>query len=701
MISLDLLLSDRNRWGLWSPVGIAFGIVLYFSLFSEPALWWLAATPIALLGWGVARRWFFPKILFQIIVLIAAGFNAGQLQTMFVTAPMIQREIGPAPVTGRLMLAEKMPDGVRLTLANPEIDRLPPDRMPQAVRIRIKDVDYGSLPPAGARITLMAQLAPFSEPVMPDAFDFRRYSFFKGLGGTGWARLSEKHGIEVVEQNQPLNYWDRVEVLFERARRVITAEVYRVLSGDGQGDSAAMVASLLNGQQSSISKEVIQNMRISGLAHILSISGLHVSMMGLLIYYPLRALLAMIPFLALRFPIKKWAAAGAITATMTYVMLVGAEAPTLRSALATGLIMFAILVDRRTQSMRLLSLCASLVLLVQPYGLMGPSFQMSFAAVLAMVAYYEKDLDQSLAKSSWLDLPAWLHFFRQHAGAIIMTSLLATAATTPFTIYHFQNFSIYGVVANMLGVPVTSLIIMPCLLMTYLMMPFGLAAPFITAAGWGTECLMAISRTVGAWPLAQIHVPAMPDWALLLIMMGLLWLCLMRHRLRYMGCVLILLGALYPLVTSQPSLLVLDDGRQWAARLADGRWAVADLDRESFAVTQWRQRLGFPEMVEATSAPTDSGLVCDVSGCIYKKSGRLVALPNTPLVLPEDCRMANVVISPAMIRNCAAPHVIDDHALWQGGAHEVTIADDGGIGIASVRPRRALRPWSPGWRGQE
>ena len=270
----------------------------------------------------------------------------------------------------------------------------------------------------------------------------------------------------------------------------MTLRVYDRLKNS---DEAAMTAALLNGEQSSIAKPVMQSMRVSGLSHILSISGLHVSMMGLLVYFPLRFILAAIPFVALRFPIKKWAAAAAILSTTFYTILVGPQAPTLRSALSTSILMFAILADRRTQSMRLVALAASIVMLLQPDGVMGPSFQMSFAAVLCMVAAFERPLDRVLAANNALSLPGWLHYLRHHAGSIIGTSLIATAATAPFCIYHFQTFSFYGVIANMLGVPLTSFWIMPCLLLTYIAAPFGMDGIFIDGVGLGVRGLIAIA----------------------------------------------------------------------------------------------------------------------------------------------------------------------------------------------------------------
>ncbi|MDX2028662.1 MAG: ComEC/Rec2 family competence protein [Alphaproteobacteria bacterium] len=681
---------EHERWLLWVPAGLGAGIVIYFNLPFEPPLWALAATPLLALAAWLGRAHIGLLMPLTAALTLALGFNAAQIETLYSAAPMMDRQIGPVPVTGRLMVTEMMPDGVRLTLKDPEIGRLPPERTPYQIRIRMKDKNLTDMPEPGSRINIWAQVGPFSEPVAPHAYDFRRQSFFLRLGGMGWSRSA----IDVVDPTPPSSLIDTINLAFERARRALTLHVYDKLSGD----KAAMTAALLNGEQNSISKDVMQNMRVSGLAHLLSISGIHVSMMGLLVYFPLRAILALIPWVALRFPIKKWAAGAAIISTALYMLLVGPQAPTLRSTLMTGIVMFAIIADRRALSMRLVALAASLVMLMQPDGVMGPSFEMSFAAVLCMVAAFEKTADRALAQAHNFSLLSWLHFLWKHAGGIILTSLVATAATTPFSIYHFQTFSFYGVVANMVAIPLTSFWVMPCILMAYITAPFGADGIFITGAGWGVEWLIRIANHIAAWPLALLHLPAMPAIALLAIVGGGLWLCLWRQRWRFLGLLPILVGAFYPLYTTQPDFFVTADGKQWAARLDDGRLAVANLDREAFVVEQWQKRLGNPETVDSLALPPeDKQLRCDDQGCVYHRGNDVLAMPSLEAAALEDCERASIIVAPFLIRDCAAQVVIDDPALWHHGAHTISF-DSGTPHIEYVRERRGQRPWSPGYK---
>ena len=683
------LTREQSRWALWMPVGIGLGVMAYFSCGHEPSPWWLAATPILAMATRLIRHRFMPLVPMVMLLTLALGFNAAQLERIAVATPMLDREVGPTTITGTLMITEPMPDGARLTLKDPLIERLPPDVTPDRVRMRMRGIDLAEIPPAGTRVSLWGQVGPLSEPVMPGAYDFRRQGFFLGLGGTGWARGT----VKILDSNPPLTLVDRVNLWFEHARRSLTLVTHDTLTGD----SAAMTAALLNGEQNGISRDTLQAMRISGLSHLLSISGVHVSMMGLLVYVPLRAILALIPFIALRCPIKKWAAAMAVFATIFYTILVGPYAPTLRSALSTGIVMFAIMVDRRTLSMRLVLIAAALVMLMQPDGVMGPSFQMSFAAVLCMVAAFEKTFDQALNQNNPFSLPIWMKWMKKHVGVVVMTSVIATAATAPFTIYHFQSFSFYGVIANMVAIPLTSFWIMPMILLTYITFPLGWAAPFIHGIGWGVDVLIKLAEIVAAWPFAQIHWPAMPSFALLATVAGGLWLCLWRQRWRWMGFAPIVLGMMYPLYTPLPHLVVSTDGSEWAARLDDGRLAVSNLDRDDFVVTQWQQRLGMPPTVDVTELPTDENqLRCDTLGCVYRQGSRLIALPTLDAAVLEDCTQADVVIATVAVKDCAARLTLDANHFHHHGATALRF-NDGALHAIFVRPERGLRPWSVGW----
>lgn len=687
---LNLLLEERARWFAWLPVAMGIGIALYFMLAFEPSPLWFLLTPVAIITFILTRQFPYLQTVITILLAVSLGFNVAQLETRVTGTIMMDREVGPVGISGRLLLAEALPDGARLLLDEVQIGRIPAGETPQQIRLKVKQ-PFGSLPPAGSWLDLYGAVGAPSSPVAPAAFDFRRQAYFQGIGGIGWTYGA----IKIAESKRPPDWLEQIKLGFEDARRTLAARVAQVL----EGRTAAMVTALLTGSQTGIDKEIMQAMRASGLAHLLSISGIHVSMVGLLIYWPLRSLMALFPWLALRFPIKKWAAGIAILGTFGYTLLVGVQTPTLRSALMTSILMLAIMLDRRVLSMRLVALSALAVLTIFPSGLLGPSFQMSFAAVLAMVALYEKPLDTALRQGEAFSLPLWVDFLRKHAGSVIMTSLAATAATTPFSLYHFQSFSFYGVIANMIAIPLTSFWIMPCLLLTTILTPFGWEALPLQGAGLGVDVIIIIAQQIATWPYAILHLPAMPHAAFIAIVLGGLWLCLWRRRWRWFGIVPIVIGMIYPLYTNIPDVLIDEGGTQWAVRLDDGRYAVADSDKDKFTLTQWQQRLGFPELVEARSVPPENDrLQCDPAGCVYQRHGHSMALVARAESLPEDCTRATHIITPHKIRRCAAATVWDGKVFRQHGAHSIEINSDGALHIMTARAATALRPWYPDYQ---
>ncbi|MDE2030308.1 MAG: ComEC/Rec2 family competence protein, partial [Alphaproteobacteria bacterium] len=437
--------------------------------------------------------------------------------------------------------------------------------------------------------------------------------------------------------------------------------------------------------------------RIAGLAHLLSTSGFHVTIMGLLIYFPLRAILAFFPWLALRYPIKKWAAGAAIFSALSYTLLVGSGAATLRSMIMVGVAMLAIMFDRRANALRLVMLSAGLGLLVAPDAAMGPSFQMSFAAVLCLIAFNQKLWEWVIGDFSGF-APAWLQGFVLHMAGIARTSIIATAATTPFSIYHFQTFSLYGFIANMLAIPLTSFCVMPAILLAYITAPFHLDGWFIDAAGFGVKLTIRIAQTVASWPYSIFYWPAMPGFILALIVAGGLWLCLWRRKWRYWGLLPVFIGMTYPLYTPKPDMFIAPDGTEWAARLDNGWLALSNGRHEKFATRQWQERLGNPPVIDARNLPvTDAQLRCDAVGCVYRKNGLIAAMPKIASAALEDCKYTNLVIAPFLIKDCAAHYVIDSAALRQHGAFAV-YASPVKVRVVFSHLSRGERPWSAGWR---
>jgi competence protein ComEC len=535
-------------------------------------------------------------------------------------------------------------------------------------------------------VRIYGGLQPPSPPVAPGAYDFQRHMFFERIGAVGYG-MGPPAPLDAASER---SLRERLTFAVTQLRQDIASRIRAVLPGP----SGAMAVALVTGDQGAIPKPLLEDMRDSGLAHLLSISGLHIGLVAGILFFGVRAVLALFPRLALYHPIKKWAAAAALAGTLFYVLLAGAPVPTQRSYVMTGLVLLAIMFDRAPISMRLVAWAAVVVLLLRPEALVGSSFQMSFAAVMALVAAYEST--QAL-RLRWRSEAGWLRRRLLAGGGVLVTSLIATAATAPYAIYHFNRFAGYGVLANMVAVPLTGLWIMPWAVFALILMPFELEWVALVPMAWGIDAIIFLAHAVAGWPGAALPVPAMPVAGLLLTTFGGLWLCLWQQRWRWLGAPLVAIGLASILLEQPPNILVSESGGLIAWRGPDGDIVLSSKRAGRFEAEKWLGRAGEEEDAAAAWSPDDAArdwLACDSLGCFYKAAGRTVALVRAPEALVEDCAVADAVISLEPVRRpCAAGLVIDRFDLWREGAHALWIDADGMIRIESVNAQRGERPW--------
>jgi competence protein ComEC len=695
--------AERGNFLPWVPVGVGCGIGFYFVWPIEPAIEFLALTPCLVLMFGLSRFFAAPsmaKILLSLL-LMALGFNAAQLETRWAATPLLEKPRYAPQIDGRIIAIEPATRGIQLTLDQVSIPVWPTPTLPAKLVVHWRhgaDTLSAESLQIGNHVRFAGMLLPMTEPVAPDAHDFRRQAYFDQIG----ARVTSRGEVQVTE----LATQDEGVLFFSRLRQRIAARVTATLSGD----TAAIASALLNGAQGGISPETLQAMRASGLFHILSISGLHLAVVAAVMFVGLRRLLALLPALALRWDLKKLAALAAILLLPFYSLLVGAPVPAVRSALMTALIMLAVLVERRALSLRTVALAAIVILLVKPHTLLNVSFQLSFAAVTAMVAGYEALRVWRLRRfnRSGTDKNFVNHLGRRFGtllGGIVFSSLLAGLATAPLTLMHFQQANGYGLFANMVGIPLTSLVIMPAGFLAYLLMPLGLERPALHVMGAGIEGLQALAYWVGGWSGSTLALPSWPLSGFLLILGGGLWLCLWQRRWRLLGIAPILLGGLWCALSPRPDMLVSAEMSHWAIRDAQGQWRVHKLNERDFTLKQWQQRNGAEDFL-AINAVGESGdqsrWHCDELACgMETKHGR-IALVWDAAALPEECSNAAAIVTPLWHVACSERAVVDGRRLKWQGATSLRLSETGEVEIRSARSRWGARPWSPGWgRNQE
>lgn len=679
---LAALSAERSRWVLWFPVLVGIGIAAYFALAWEPAA---GAGPVALilaLLLSTLVQWRRPEWAVLAWICLAGpalGFTAAQIRTALVDAPQMQAEVGPTAVTGRVTGIERLAAGLRLVLDQVTIQGVPPAETPAALRISIRKP--GVVPEAGDRVRLFAAIGPPGDPVEPGAFDFRRHLYYQGIGGSGFAlgalRIQERGADDAF--------------LLERWRQIIADRVSQRLPGAVGG----MTAALLNGEVAGIPEEDMLAMRQSGLQHLLSISGLHVGLVAGLVFLILRGGMALIPAFALRHPIKKYAAVAALAAAFFYMLLVGSPVPTQRSVLMTAVMLLAVLVDRNPFSLRVVGVAALAVILVQPEALVGPSFQMSFAAVIALIAAFEAITPWMAARRRDGD-GGRLGRIATYVGGLALTSLVAGSVTIPFGLHHFQQMQNYGLLANMVAVPITSFWVMPWGLIVCLLMPFGLEGWAVTAMGWGVELILETAHRVADLPGAAVQLPLLPGWGLALFTLSGLWLCLWQGRVRRLGLIGMALGLLALPLADLPDLRVSGDGKVVGVRLADGGMAVSTRRAGRFDSDEWAQRDGLTDNVRTwpKQGTKDGRLRCEAGACVYAAEGRRVGIALTPDAVAVLCgQQIEAIIARWNVRDCAVPLIIDGSALAARGAHALYFQPTG-IKVETTRPAPGARPWN-------
>jgi competence protein ComEC len=678
----DHLLAERERWILWLPVGLGFGIALYFALPREPPLWLGTAglAPVLLtLLWLWRRlpseqfRSFVPALLGFAVVL--SGFTAGSLRTHLVEAPVLERRAAYI-LEATVLLVEDHIRGQRLTLGGAVVDGLPAEATPAQIRVNARGKEPPVVP--GDRVRLRAMLMPPSPPVEPHGFDFARHAYFMQLGAVGY-------GLDRPELLKPAQSrsWSLALSAF---RQAIANEITAVVPGD----AGAIAVALLTGLRGALSDQIWDEWAITGIAHLLSISGLHLAIVAGTLFFAVRIALALVPPLALRLPTKKTAALVALIGSFGYLLISGAPIPTQRSFIMTALMLLAVMVDRNPFSMRLVAFAAIVVLLREPDTLLGASFQMSFAAVLALIAVYETGVAKRPPGASSLGWRLLLY-----VAGVALTTVIASAATTPFSIYHFSRFPTYGIVTNLLAVPLSAVWIMPLGMLGLLLIPLGLAGPCFVLMGKGIEVIIVAAAFMADLPGAALDIPRPPAAALVATVVGGLWLCLWRTAWRRLGLIGIGLGIVLAATDQPPDLLVDGRGQIVAVRLDDGGLALSPWQRDSWITEQWLRSAGqtqaapWPEVGQNA----DPGLRCDGLGCVVNRQGRVVALARKPEALEEDCALASLVISYPRVERCPnGTTLIGPQALRRSGGIALWF-ERAEIEILTVREVRGERPW--------
>ena len=674
-----------GRLAPWLPVTFGLGIAVYFTADREPAVWAAVALSVAALAAVFALRrhpFGFPVALG--LAAAAVGFAVAAAHTAHIAHPVLRRATWSATVSGFVEARQERARSDRIVVRVTTMDA--GHGNPRLERVRVA-VRKNTAPAVGAFVSFKARLSPPLQPLRPGGYDFARDLYFQEIGASGYV-LGK---LRIEPPPQAAGFALHAAAVVEGIREGIDDRIRTILAGD----RGSIASALITGKRDAITEPVNDAMYVSSLAHVLSISGYHMAVVAGIVFFVIRAGFALFPALAVRRPIKKWAATGALIAAALYLILSGAEVATQRSFIMVAIVLAGVMLDRPALTFRTLAIAAFVVLAIAPQSLVHPSFQMSFAAALALVAVYQNGLPWRPDADSSLAARAALWGWREIAG-LILASLVAGLATTSYAAFHFHRLAPYGVIANLLAMPVVSAWVMPMGILGVVTMPFGFDAVFWQAMGAGLDWMIAVALWVAHLPGAVGRIHAFGVGPLLLATAGLLVVCLLRSPLRWCGAVPAAIACVWVLLTPRPDVLIAADRQTAAVRSGDGKLRVLHASRDSFALKDWLAADADPR--DEKDASLRAGILCDAIGCIGRlDDGRPVSFALDIEAFAEDCARAAVVVSPRAAQRACAAVLVDRNAGQDKGAIALYRTDQG-FALTAARPTGHDRPWARAMR---
>lgn len=543
-----LLEAERDQLPLWIPVGLAGGIAAWFAM-PDPR-WWLGfmvgCAGLAMVGVMIGGGTRIARFVTVAAVVMALGCALVWGRSLLVSAPVLDRPVVTRMAADVKSLEPLPARGIVRIVARPEAR---PD-LPGRVRINIPEDKVPAGLGAGAQVELRVRLMPPAQPALPGGYDFARRAWFERLGATG----SVLGAVRIVEAAP------RASSLRQRLSSHVQAQI--------DGPAGAIASTLATGDRGALPDDDAEAMRRSGLAHLLSISGLHVTAVVGAAFLLVLRLLALSPRLALNAPLILIAAGAGALAGIAYTLLTGAQVPTVRSCVAALLVLIALAMGREAITLRLVAAGAIFVMVFWPESIMGPSFQLSFAAVTAIVALHRQPRVRSwfVRREEALG-KRWL----RGLGSLFLTGVVVELALMPIALFHFHKAGLYGALANVIAIPLTTFVIMPLEALALLLDVVGIGAPMWWLAGHALDGLLALARYTASRPGAVTLLPAMAVWPFAAAALAGLWFAIFRTRIRLAALPVLLLAIAAMASAPAPDLVVTGDGRHVAARDASGR----------------------------------------------------------------------------------------------------------------------------------
>ena len=666
----------------WYIVALAVGAAIYLILPAEPSLLALSGLLLAAAVYLLLKRRTADRTFgLTLLVMLIAGVWAGSFKSLLADGSRLDRE-RTATVTGWILDEETVLKGAtRMTIKVAEMSGhgLPREAIPHLVTVTFR----ASTPSfeVGDSIHFIARLQPLSGPVMPGGYDFARRAFYEGRGGTGYA-LGKVGLVDIG----PSDLVTRITAAIANIRRTMSTRIRAALPGA----EGAIAAAIIVGEQRGIPDAENDALRMSGLPHMITIAGLHMSIVAGCVFAAMRWLLALFPAIALRYPTKKWAAAAALGATTFYVLISGGHLSAERAYIMSAIMLLAILFGRPALTMRNLGLSAIVLIIRNPVQVVEPGFLMSFLAVMALIASYRAwaDYRSNRATPSGLHddnlLTYVLRKIADHGLGAVASALIATIATASVTADQFYRLSPYSALSNLIVLPVIDMIAMPAAVLSCLAMPFGLEVIPLKVLGWAISFMDSIGFMAAELPGGNGLIGRIHPWANGLAIAGLCWLCLWQRPWRLLGAIPMILALGLAPFASRPDILIDANAIAVAVRDSDNHLKALGVKQDRFAVANWLTADAAPNAPADPRVPLDphlsDGWACDGLGCVFNRPAngsepvRRIAVVTDPRGFDEDCLRADIVVTRLVAPDyCSDTAVVFDHdRLSRTGAVALT-----------------------------
>jgi competence protein ComEC len=675
-------IADIPKTADWAVAAFAIGCGLYFALPFEPNLAVCAViSVVGLLAWMIATKWQWQSLPLLLVIFASLGLTRASWHSKAVNTPFLDE--GFYTVTGWVEAQERSGTGIRWRIRVHDIEGRNAPESVHSVRIKInkrgENPDVGQV---GQGVRLQAILSAPPGPVVPGGYDPARAAYFSRISAYGFS-TSAPEAVMLESRN-----WQESQARRIARFRYGLAERIRVQAPEA---TAGLQVALLTGIRSYIPDAQTDALRAAGLAHVLAISGLHMGLLAGGAYALSSLFLAMIGPLARRYDMRKFAAViGALSAT-GYLILSGGSVATQRAYIMALIVFLAVILDRRAFSIRSVSIAALITLTLHPEALISAGFQMSFAAVIALVIVY-RNWQGPLYERRTIGSR-----FTTGLATLSITSFVAGTATAAYAVMHFNRMASYGFIGNLLAMPIFTFAVMPAALATLIAMPFGLEWAPLQVMGASLSLLLWVAEWVAGWSSAMVHIKSPPNWIVAVYSLGFLWLCLGEKSLKLMSLAVFTVCLIAWGLNPTPDMRVSDDGRIaiWDSEARDTLY-VGSNRADRYGREQFTRRAGTAEV--ETQSYADTFALCDALACRLKISGKSVSIVSHPSEVPEECRHSDLIVlterdaGPVAKRGCKA-QIIGPRELKTNGAYDIYLGGKTIKAVQAIPKSRKTRPW--------